>query len=103
MLAVAKSLKNSERCVSTVGSTPCPSAKLVIKASLYRFSLVFARFVPVRRLAFWTNPWFAHRADSGHPLMVAATAFVPFLLDRNQSHAGNILDKDILSRETFFK
>jgi hypothetical protein len=99
----AKSLQNSERCANTVGSTPCPSAKLFDLVNLYPFSLVFARFVPIRGFAFGTNPGFAFGADPGHPFVRTTATFVAFLFDGDQSHRGNIPDKDILSREDFCK
>ena len=95
----AKSLQNSERCANTVGSTPCPSAKLFDLVNLYPFSLVFARFVPIRRFALRANSGFAFGADPGNPLMGATATFVALLLDRNERHASNIPDNDILSRE----
>ena len=88
---------------SVVGSNPTPSAKLVMRTNLYRFSLVFARFVPVRGFALGTNPRFAFGADPRHPFVGTTATFVAFLLDRNQSHTGIILDKYILSREESMK
>jgi hypothetical protein len=97
----AKSLQNSERCGSTVGSTPCSSAKLVMRTNLYRFALVFARFVPVGRFALGANSWLTFSTEPRHPFVLTTATFVAFLLDRNQSHSGILLDKDILSREEF--
>jgi len=70
-----------------------------MRTNLYRFSLVFARFVPVRRFAFGTNSRLSDSAMSGHPLMGTTGAFVSLLLDRNQSHVSNILAKNRLSRK----
>jgi hypothetical protein len=38
-LVAARSLKSSERCVSTVGSTPYPSAKLIMMLFAYIFEV----------------------------------------------------------------
>src|SRR5258708_36178859 len=74
-LLAAKSLQNSERCGSTVGSTPCPSAKLFERSLLPRFELVDSRLVPIRRLALRANPRFANGAFAGHPFVLAPIAF----------------------------
>src|SRR5208282_1173703 len=96
MLVAARSLQNSERCVSTVGSTPCPSTK-----PLSRFEFIFARPVPVRRLARWTDFRFANGTLSRLPLVGTAITFISFSFERDHAHRVILLDNNILSRYTF--
>lgn len=85
---------------SVVGSNPTSSAKLFNNALLYRFSLIFARFVPIRRFALRANSGFADGIKARDPFVLAAATFVSFLFDRDHAHEwNNILDKDIPSRE----
>lgn len=67
-----------------------PSSPNFLKNELSRLEVVFARFIPVRRLALGANPRFADRAFSGHPFMGAPITFIPFLLERDHAHEVTI-------------
>jgi hypothetical protein len=69
------------------------------RSLLPRFELVFARLIPVRRLAGRANPRFADCTFSRHPLVGATITFIPLLLERDHAHVINAIpDNNILSR-----
>src|ERR1700722_2960878 len=82
----ARGLQNLERtgAVASVGSTPFLSAKLFERS--VRFELVFARFIPIRRMARRANPRLPNRTFARHPFVLAPIAFIPFLLNGDHCH-----------------
>ncbi len=82
------------------GATPSLSAKSFELYGLLCLLFVFSGLVPIWRFASGTNSRFPHCALSGYPLVGAAGAFIPLLLEDDQCHVkSNILTTDILSRE----
>lgn len=65
--------------------------------ALSRFEPIFARFVPVWRVASRTNFRLAFSALAWHPFVLAPVTTIALLLERDQCHEDIIPENNILS------